>query len=636
MRPFKLSRIFLSKCVTLINYKLRTIKLAGAAVNQIPFHWKNNKANILAAIEAAKKEKAKLLCLPELCITGYGCEDVFLSDWLSEKAWQELQSIKEFCDGITVSVGLPIRMEGITYNGACVISNKKILGITLKQNLARDGVHYEPRWFDAWPSGKVIELTRDGQTIQVGDVIYEAEGIRFGFEICEDGWRKEGRPGYKLAERGVDLILNPSASHYAMGKSELREREVVIDGSKEFNCVYLFVNLLGNEAGRMIYDGDVIIGQNGKLLAVNKRLSFKNFSLLSTQIDFDDPENSVLIPSADQKEKNEELIRAVSLGLFDYVRKSKANGFVLSLSGGADSSLCAIMVAEMAKRGIEELGIEKFCQQLNLPQEVKNWKDAVSKLLTCAYQGTKNSSVKTFTAAETLAKSIGAEFHHWKIDEDVISYTSKIENAIGRKLQWETDDITLQNIQARSRSPIIWMLANVKRAVLLTTSNRSEGDVGYATMDGDTSGSFAPIAGLSKVFILQWLKWAEKELNQTGLHAVNNLQPTAELRPLERHQTDESDLMPYSVLNEIEEHAILNRKSPAEVFDSMVSNGYEPIQLKSHIQKFFKLWSANQWKRERLAPAFHLDDLNVDPRTWCRFPILSSGFEEELEALKNR
>jgi len=94
--------------------------------------------------------------------------------------------------------------------------------------------------------------------------------------------------------------------------------------------------------------------------------------------------------------------------------------------------------------------------------------------------------------------------------------------------------------------------------------------------------------------------------------------------------------MPYSVLNEIEEQAILNRQSPIEVFDVMVQNGYEPVQLKAYIQKFFKLWAANQWKRERLAPAFHLDDLNVDPRTWCRFPILSSGFEEELEQLKNR
>jgi len=102
---------------------------------------------------------------------------------------------------------------------------------------------------------------------------------------------------------------------------------------------------------------------------------------------------------------------------------------------------------------------------------------------------------------------------------------------------------------------------------------------------------------------------------------------------LEKQQTDESDLMPYTVLVEIEKHAIYLRKSPIEVYDSMKTD-HEPNQIKVHIAKFFRLWAANQWKRERLAPSLHLDDLNVDPRTWCRFPILSSGFVEELEALK--
>jgi NAD+ synthase (glutamine-hydrolysing) len=151
-------------------------------------------------------------------------------------------------------------------------------------------------------------------------------------------------------------------------------------------------------------------------------------------------------------------------------------------------------------------------------------------------------------------------------------------------------------------------------------------------MDGDTSGSFAPIAGLSKTFIIQWLRWAERALDQPGLSLVNNLQPTAELRPQERQQTDELDLMPYTVLVDIERHAIFYRKSPLQVYGAM-KNSYESTQLKNHIKKFFRLWSANQWKRERLAPALHLDDLNVDPRTWCRFPILSSGFLEELELL---
>jgi len=611
---------------------VRKLKIGGATVNQIPFDWTNNSANILGAIQEAKNQGVKILCLPELCITGYGCEDLFLSDWLPARAWKELNYIKGFCDNITVTLGLPLRINEITYNGACVISNREILGITLKQNLARDGVHYEPRWFNPWPANETSEIIRDNIKIPVGDIIYSVDGIQFGFEICEDAWQKNKRPGYRLAERNVDLILNPSASHFAMGKSLLREQEVVTEGSQNFRCAYIFANLLGNEAGRMIYDGDIIIGQHGKINAVNKRLSFLRFNVLAVDVDFEDPSKTEFIAITDNKERNEELTQAVALGLFDYLRKSKARGFVLSLSGGADSSSCAILVAEMVRRASKELGWEKFNSTLAITSSIHDLKSAVSALLTCAYQGTKNSSSETFQAAETLAQSLGAQFHSWVIDDEVSSYTKKIEQAIDRKLSWERDDVTLQNIQARTRSPIIWMLANVHRAVLLTTSNRSEGDVGYATMDGDTSGSFAPIAGLSKTFLLQWLKWAEHALDHGGLHRVNALQPTAELRPLTTHQTDEDDLMPYTVLVEIEKHAIQFRKSPREVFEAMKGN-HEPAVLINQIKKFFRLWCANQWKRERLAPSFHLDDINVDPRTWCRFPILSSGFLEELNDL---
>lgn len=617
---------------------MSSLRIGGATVNQTPLDWDNNVSNIISAIEDAKKQQIQILCFPELSLTGYGCEDLFLSEWLSEKAWLHLQKVIPHCDTITACVGLPIRINGITYNGICVIQGQKIIGITLKQNMARDGVHYEPRWFDAWPAGKTQEITIQGQGVHVGDLIYEVDRIKFGFEICEDAWRKEKRPGYRLAQRGVDLIMNPSASHFAMGKSQLREQEVVIEGSQKFNCAYLFVNLLGNEAGRMIYDGDIIFGQQGKLIKINERLSLKPYNVLLCDIDFDKPALTDNPSITDNKERNEEFIKATSLALFDYLRKSKAKGYVLSLSGGADSSLCAILVAEMVRRASLELGWEKFCQQLNLPV-TQNTKEAVGYLLTCAYQGTKNSSKATLLAAKELAMSIGARFHHWSIDEEVNSYEEKIEKVLGRELTWDKDDIARQNIQARTRSPIIWMLANIKQSVLLTTSNRSEGDVGYATMDGDTSGSLAPIAGVDKPFILQWLKWAEKELGYSGLSYVNNLTPTAELRPTDRAQTDEKDLMPYTVLVEIEKLAIRDRKSPVEVYQLLKAKSLNPVlepsQLKEYIKKFFRLWSANQWKRERLAPSFHLDDINVDPRSWCRFPILSGNFKLELEELES-
>ncbi len=621
------------------------LRIAGAALNQTPFDWNNNRKNILDAIQQAKEEKIKILCLPELCITGYGCEDVFLSEWLPEKAMKELFSILPFCTDIIVSIGLPVRFDGLLYNCACLIENEKVLGFTAKQFLANDGVHYEPRWFNAWPAELIEEITISETQYKIGDVLYEVEGIKIGFEICEDAWRPQ-RPGIRHQQKGANLILNPSASHFAFNKSIIRY-DLVIGGSKRFDCTYIYADLLGNEAGRMIYDGEVLIAHRGKLIQRNDRLSFKNVNLVYADINFQSGETSLTPLVHDDLDKEYEFWEATSLGLFDYMRKSKSKGFVLSLSGGADSSACAVMVCEMVKKGLKELGVKEFISKggidnlintetiitLSFEEQVKR---IMNKILVCAYQGTVNSGEATFQSAEKLCKSIGATFYHWPVDEEVESYKGKIEKAIGRKLSWETDDITLQNIQARSRSPIIWMLANINHSLLITTSNRSEGDVGYATMDGDTSGSIAPIAGVDKHFIRSWLLWAEKKMGQSGLRFVNALTPTAELRPLERTQTDEKDLMPYSILVEIERLAIKERLSPKIVFTKLKEKKLEDSELlKLHIKKFYQLWTRNQWKRERLAPSFHIDDFNVDPRSWCRFPILSGGFEEELRELYN-
>lgn len=611
------------------------IRVAGASLNQIPIDWEGNTRNILQAITQARAEKVDILCLPELCITGYGCEDLFLSEWLSEKAWEQLLVILPHCQDLAVTLNLPVRIDGVTYNGACLVHNTQILGITFKQNLAREGVHYEPRWFIPWRPGEVRTIQRGDQTITVGDLTYTVNGVRVGFEICEDGWAGANRPGYKLCKEGIDVVLNPSASHFAMRKSLFRESVIVQQAARDFQCVYVFANLLGNEAGRMVYDGDIIIAQHDRLLVQAKRLTFDLVNLLYCDIDLATPSQSQAPQLLDNKDENEELTAALALALFDYLRKSRAKGFVLSLSGGADSGMCAVLVAEMVKRASQALGWANFCHALNLPEASvdQDWHKAVNTLLTCAYQASRHSSDTTQKAARQLASAIGATFHSWRIDEEVDSYVKTIESALQRPLTWERDDISLQNIQARARSPIIWLLANVKGAILLTTSNRSEGDVGYATMDGDTSGSLAPIAGLSKVFVLQWLRWAETHLDQTGLALINSLQPTAELRPHDRHQTDEDDLMPYAILARIEKLALFERRSPGQVFEQMQPDYPDTIRLKEYIRKFFRLWSVNQWKRERLAPSFHVDDLNVDPRTWCRFPILSSGFREELENL---
>ncbi len=338
--------------------------------------------------------------------------------------------------------------------------------------------------------------------------------------------------------------------------------------------------------------------------------------------------------------KEEEFARIMALALFDYLRKSYSGGFVVSLSGGADSAAVTVLVKLMVDLAVADLGDQEFRKKLGHIR--LSDRPYVEQILSCVYQSTCNSSETTRHAAETVARAVGADYQEWDVNSLVDRYRSMIEDGIGRDLSWEKDDIALQNIQARVRSPGVWMLTNLRNALLLATSNRSEAAVGYATMDGDTSGGLSPISGIDKAFLRQWLRWMEKEGAHPDIPPIKELSvinvqaPTAELRPSENKQTDESDLMPYPILDVIEKWAIRDKKLPAEVWELICEThtDYDRETLRGWVVKFFRLWSRNQWKRERYAPGFHVDDKNLDPKTWCRFPILSSGFRDELEELE--
>ena len=651
---------------------MKLIKVAAGVVNQTPLAWDENKRNILAAIDQARQEDVSVLCLPELCITGYGCEDAFQSRGVQRQALDLLGEIVPHTHNIAVSVGLPAWHAGGLFNTACLVSNGEILGFAAKQNLAGDGLHYEPRWFRAWQAGVVSSIDVGEESYPLGDLVFDLDGIRLGFEICEDAWVAD-RTGTRLARRGVDIILNPSASHFAFGKQEVRRR-FVLEGSRALQVSYIYANLLGNEAGRAIYDGDAMIASDGEMLSVGPRLTFHDVQLTAAVIDVQRTRTSrerdgsyqpsleeegivtasFVFPDCQQQDvasepdswetgefcKEEEFTRAVSLGLFDYLRKSHSRGFVVSLSGGADSATVATLCTLMADLAWQQLGPEGFAEKLSylaVDQQPSSPEDWTRQLLACVYQSTRNSSETTRSAAENLATALSAEFYEFDVDALVEGYVETVEAAIGRELSWETDDIALQNIQARSRAPGIWLLANLRGALLLATSNRSEAAVGYTTMDGDTCGGISPIAGIDKAFLRTWLCWMETEGPEGAeaipeLAAINKQQPTAELRPPGEGQTDETDLMPYVVLDAIERLAIRDKLTPVEIYQSLASE-HERLQLVGWIRRFFQLWSRNQWKRERYAPSFHLDDENLDPKTWCRFPILSGGFTRELEEL---
>src|SRR5690606_25887114 len=197
-----------------------------------------------------------------------------------------------------------------------------------------------------------------------------------------------------------------------------------------------------------------------------------------------------------------------------------------------------------------------------------------------------------------------------------------------------------QNIQARVRAPSVWLLANVKGALLFAPSNRAEAAVGIATMDGDTAGGLSPLAGIDKAFLRHWLPCLEVsgplELGPLAALDRGGAQgPTAELRPREAEQTDEGDLMPYDVLDVIERAAVVDKRGPRGALTVLRARfpQHSDAALLLWTRPFFRMFARNQWKRERYAPSFHVDDANLDPKTWHRFPILSGGFERELAEL---
>ena len=657
---------------------MKLIRAAVAVLNQTPMAWESNAANIRGAIAAARERGVSLLCMPELCITGYGCEDAFYSRGLHETALDVLHELAAATSGMIVSLGLPLLFHNGLFNTACLIVDGHIRGFVAKRHLAGEGLHYEPRWFKAWPLGRRATIEVRTRSYPIGDIHFDVGGVKLGFEICEDAW-VANRPGGGLSLEGVDIILNPSASHFAFGKHETRRR-LVLEGSRAFGVSYLYSNLLGNEAGRAIYDGDAMIASAGRLIAASPRFSFDDFVVTSALIDVDatrmtqartasfkpsvaNGDNGpvrvefafpALAPATETvtrpawesgpHAKEEEFARAVTLALFDYLRKSRSGGFVVSISGGADSAACSCLVAMMVEFGAAALGRDGFVRKLGHVMRLRSAADTrelVRELLTCIYQSTANSSQTTRNAARDVTEAIGATFLEFDVDALVRQYVAIVERGMGRALDWQTDDIALQNIQARVRAPGAWMVANLRDALLLSTSNRSEAAVGYATMDGDTSGGLSPIAGIDKAFLRQWLRWLESTGPEglrpiPALRSVNVQPPTAELRPPSASQTDEADLMPYDVLDAIERCAIRDKHTPIEVLCLLQSSmpHISREQLVVWIDRFFRLWSRNQWKRERYAPSFHVDDENLDPKTWCRFPILSGGFERELAELR--
>src|SRR5262245_379236 len=488
---------------------MKLLRVGAAVLNQTPLDWDGNRARISGAIESARAAGVSLLCLPELCITGYGCEDAFHAPGTQQIALEVLQELVPLTRGMLVSLGLPLLYHGSLFNTACVAADGKLLGFVGKQNLAGEGIHYEPRWFKPWPKEVQVAVPVGEGLYPLGDLVFDCGGVRLGFEICEDAWVAD-RPGGQLARKGVDLILNPSASHFAFGKHEIRKR-FVTEGSRAFNTGYIYANLLGNESGRAIYDGDAMIAQAGRLVVTGPRFSYADWHVTHAVLDIDTIRMSrartgsyrpTITPGAREtvaaafefpllkprretashpawetspQIKEEEFTRAESLALFDYLRKSRSNGFVVSLSGGADSTAVSYLSARLVEFATAEIGRAGLLKKLSHIRGLDQTRDnktadnraLVRQIVSCVYQATRNSGNVTRSAARSVATALGAEYLEFDVDRVVQDYLGIVSQGIGRDLDWKTDDVALQNIQARVRAPSVWLLANIRGALLL-------------------------------------------------------------------------------------------------------------------------------------------------------------------------
>ena len=632
---------------------MRKIRCCLATLNQTPLDWNGNRSRLKLAMDQAEAQGAHFLCTPELSLTGYGCEDYFLRSDTCIRALEFLLELASYKPGLACAIGLPMRISDRTFNCLAILQDGRISGIVPKTHLAREGIHYEPRWFHGWEPQKVMQLDVNGSVVPVGNLTFNLDGYLFGLEICEDAWvPDELRPCQFHSERR-HAVFNASASHFSFGKTKQRD-QILLHTSQTFGLDYYYTNLLGCESGRAIYDGEMMVAHEGAIIQLSPRLGFEEVGTLIHESIYEpmDQEAHVVLrknpsrtprleaPSLKRSfpEKDDEFAAAASLGMFDYMRKSRSRGFTISLSGGVDSAVCAILAAITSQRMIPLL-------QSDDPRVAYlkiNPESAQAEMITTVYQSTRNSGELTRRAAKELALHLGTRHFEFDVDHLVEAYKDLVGGAIGRDLNWTQDDLVLQNIQARSRGPSVWMLANLNGSLLLTTSNRSEVAVGYATMDGDTCGGLAPIAGVEKTYLRKWLHKLEHEgidlfTPISCLQLINKQAPTAELRPPEKHQSDEADLMPYEVLDALEEALILNRETPIQAFHNLrniFSSQWNSDQIKSWMIRFLRMFAISQWKRERYAPSFHLDDRSLDPKTWARFPILSGNFEQEIEELK--
>ncbi|MBI3393132.1 MAG: NAD+ synthase [Nitrospirae bacterium] len=547
--------------------KTLPLRIALVQMNAVVGDVEGNIERIVARLGEVRGRGADIAVFPELCLTGYPPEDLLFRRSFLKAADRGIRRLARETAGIAAIVGFPEDGAEGVFNAAAVLADRRIVSTYRKIHLPNYGVFDERRYF---VPGKETP-------------VYSVRGVPFGVLVCEDIWVPNG-PGMAMSRRGARLLLALNSSPYHAGK--VREREKMLAArAKAYKAWIVYVNLVGGQ-DELVFDGQsLVVSPEGRTVA--RGHAFREEVLT---VDLPIPERkvpgAVFVPSrpaaaprprmpappkAPHLPIEDEVFDALVCGTRDYVEKNRFPGVVIGLSGGVDSSLVAAVAAKA-------LGPERV----------------TGVLMPSIY--TSNASAEDATA---LARALGIETLTVPIWAAVEVYMWALKEAFSGRAA----DVTEENIQARVRGNILMALSNKFGSLVLTTGNKSEMAVGYATLYGDMAGGFAVIKDVPKTLVYRICR----RINETAGHEVIPVRvltkaPTAELKP---NQTDQDTLPPYEILDPILAQYVENDRSVAEI----VRKGFD----EEIVRKVARMVDRSEYKRRQAPPG-----IKITPRAFGR------------------
>jgi NAD+ synthase (glutamine-hydrolysing) len=491
----------------------------------------------------ARSLRVDLLAFPELSICGYPPEDLLYKPHFLNDNRSAVEKLAADCPDITLVAGFAESFQSGTYNSAAVLQNGRLCKIYRKGMLPNYGVFDERRYFQTGTQPVLINVG----------------GLTVAITICFDIWNIEWLSNLLKDAGRLEMILNISASPFHVGKIEKRE-EIVTRCAKQFNCAVSYCNLVGGQ-DELVFDGrSMFVDSAGKTIA--KAKAFDEDLIIADLIAATDGTVQVKLaqpPTPQPTDLIDEVYQALVLGTRDYAGKNGFAKVLLGLSGGIDSSVtAAIAVAALGPGSVIGLTMPS---RFNRPD--------------------------TISDAEKLAKNLGIEFLSVPIEPILKQFHGSLKSVPG----WDDKGVAYENLQARIRGCILMSLSNQSGSLVLTTGNKSETAVGYATLYGDTAGGFAAIKDVPKTMVYRLAEHINKMAGREIIPAdVITRPPSAELRP---GQKDTDALPDYDLLDKIIKGYVEQDKSPQELIKSGLSE--------DAVHRVVRMVDHNEYKR-RLCP----------------------------------